>query len=144
SVAPEVGKPPTFCSVSRRTNWLWPRQICERRKQKSKRGFRRRAARGARASNRANRAGRGGAVVRQIGGDPAVDVRIRDRVGVAEADPDARRIVPEVEQGLEHLGPEGPVQVVSLSPFARHRDEREHLLLPGWEPVAEAADDLRG
>ena len=75
--------------------------------------------------------GEASAVAGQIGGDPAIDVRIGDRVGVAQADPDARGIVPEVEQGLEHLGPEGPVELVGLSPLAWHRGEREHLLLPG-------------
>ena len=42
------------CSTSRRTNWLWPRQICERRKQNSKTGRIARPTRGARAVNRAN------------------------------------------------------------------------------------------
>ncbi len=79
-----------------------------------------------------------------IGSDPAIHVRVGDRVGVAQPDPDAGGIDLAAQERLEDLGPEGPVELVRLPPLARHRDDREHLLLPGRQAVAEAAHQLGG
>ena len=71
-MAPEVGKPPSACSTSRRTNWLWPRQICERRKQKSNTGRTARASLGERAASAANQRTRRASLISR-----AIDTRMK-------------------------------------------------------------------
>ena len=79
-----------------------------------------------------------------LAGDPAVDVPVRDGVGVAHADPDARRIVRIPERLAQRLGTQGPVELVRLPPLHGQGHEREPLLLPRRQRVAEAADQLGG
>src|SRR5882762_8644576 len=182
SVAPAVGYKPSACSVSRRTNSWWPRQICARRKQSSKTGRTRRATRGETAEpgdaaaladdpcdrdtdedgrlldgahtaahvetvevgegQRHALVGEAPAPGEHVGRDPPVRVRIGDRVRVADADVDARRVMLAVEERAEKLRAERPVELVGLPPRPRHGDDREPLLLPGREALTEPTHQL--
>src|SRR2546427_3245177 len=61
-----------------------------------------------------------------VGGDPAVGVPVGDRVGVAHADPDARRVGLALEERPQELGTEGPVQLVGPPSRALADRSEEH------------------
>ncbi len=76
--------------------------------------------------------------------DPAIGVRIGDRVRVADPHEHARRVDRLAQHLPQHLRPEGPVQLVRLAPRARHRHVGEALLLIGGQRLAQATDQLAG
>src|SRR5207245_9638550 len=60
-------------------------------------------------------------------------------------DPHAGRVVIVAERGVERLPPERPVELMRLAPGRGGSDrQREHLLLPRRQAVAEAPDQLGG
>src|SRR6266508_872266 len=77
-------------------------------------------------------------------GDPAVGVRVGDRVGVADAHEDARGVGVFAQDLGDRLGPERPVELVGLAPGSGHDQEREPLLLIRREAVTEPAHQLTG
>ena len=84
------------------------------------------------------------APAQHVGGDPAIDVGVGQRVRIAHAHVDAGRVPRLAEHRPQRLGTERPVELMRLAAFGigRHH-ERQHLLLPGRQRVAEAPHQLR-
>ena len=189
-MAPEVGKPSSEASRSRRRKVLWPRQICERRKPSSKTGTHqggqprrpgpeppeprhaphlvdqprdRHADEDRRLLDRAHAAalaqplevgqrqrdaliGGPSAPGQHVGGDPAIDVGVGQRIRIAHAH-DTRLVASHVSPSTVRSvsGRSAQLSWCALRPGAvgRHH-QREHLLLPGRQGVAEAPDQLGG